>query len=170
GGGRGELVAVDLPGARIGRLRENLEKLRKRKNIKYTIIEKDVKDLSLGYFESLNLPDVYDVVVLDAPCSNTGVLRRRVDAKWRLEEKDITRMADIQFELLVKSALFVKPGGRLVYSTCSIEREENMGVVEKFINQHGEEFELKKSIVSYPWMERHDGGGGFLLIRKVNLG
>lgn len=161
--GVGQLVSVDLPGRRILRLRENLAKI---KETKYTIIESDVNDLSLNYFETLNLPTEYDVVLLDAPCSNTGVLRRRVDAKWRLKEVDIPTMAKIQLKLLEHAALFVKPGGKLIYSTCSIEREENTAVMEQFLENCNDQFKCIKSLVSYPWETGYDGGGSFLLIRK----
>lgn len=162
-GGIGQIVSIDLPGKRIVQLKENLAKMQ---GIKYSVIELDINDLSLEYFESLSLPGEYDVVLLDAPCSNTGVLRRRVDAKWRLGEKNIETMARIQLRLLKKAALFVKSGGRLIYSTCSIENEENFGVVEDFLENYGRLFECKQSIVSYPWDGGSDGGGAFLLIRK----
>lgn len=159
-GGIGQLVALDLPGERIGRLRQNLSKL---KDVNYAIVEADLNDLTPEYLTSLNLPSTYDVVLLDAPCSNTGVLRRRVDAKWRLTEDDISNMAQIQLKLLTKAANFVKPGGRLIYSTCSIESKENSQVVERFLESFGDRFKCTQSKVSYPWLEGYDGGGAFLL-------
>lgn len=164
-GGSGQLVAVDLPGERIKRLRENLAKLR---DVKYTIIEIDIMNLTSEYFESLKLPTQYDVVLLDAPCSNTGVLKRRVDAKWRLSENDISKMAKVQLELLKKASEFVKPMGRLIYSTCSIENEENIQVVNNFIKEYGNEFECIQSVTTYPWIDECDGGGAFLLQRRVS--
>ena len=73
---------------------------------------------------------------MDAPCSNTGVLRRRADLRWRLEETEIIRLAGLQTRLLAAAARFVKPRGVLVYSTCSLEREENERVVETFQAAH----------------------------------
>jgi len=74
--------------------------------------------------------DLFDRVLVDAPCSNTGVMRRRPDLRWRLEEKEITRLAELQTKLLTKAAEFVRPGGVLVYSTCSLEAEENEQVIQ----------------------------------------
>lgn len=161
-GGTGQLVALDLPGGRIGRLRENLGRL---KDVKYTIVEADLNNVTSEYLMSLDLPGTYDVVLLDAPCSNTGVLRRRVDAKWRLRENDILKMAQIQVKLLKKAASLVKPTGRLIYSTCSIENEENFQVVERFLESFDGRFECKRSVISYPWVEDCDGGGAFLFER-----
>jgi 16S rRNA (cytosine967-C5)-methyltransferase len=74
----------------------------------------------------------YDRVLVDAPCSNTGVMRRRVDLRWRIQPSEITRLAKVQLDLLNVAAREVKPGGILVYSTCSLELEENEAVVEAF--------------------------------------
>jgi len=67
----------------------------------------------------------FDKILIDAPCSNTGVLRRRVDLRWRLSEGEISRLAEEQRELIERAKQWLKPGGRLIYSTCSIEPEEN---------------------------------------------
>src|ERR1039457_6989873 len=67
----------------------------------------------------------FDRVLVDAPCSNTGVLRRRADLRWRIEEREISRLATLQEKLLVSAAPFTKSQGILVYSTCSLEEEEN---------------------------------------------
>ncbi len=74
----------------------------------------------------------FDAVLVDAPCSNTGVLRRRVEARWRLSPEDIAALADLQVDLLRRARAVVKPGGTIVYSTCSLEREENEDVVGRF--------------------------------------
>jgi 16S rRNA (cytosine967-C5)-methyltransferase len=75
----------------------------------------------------------FDRVLIDAPCSGTGTLRRNPEIKWRLKPDDIPRLADLQFSLLCRGAGLLARGGRLVYSTCSIEREENEGVIRRFI-------------------------------------
>jgi 16S rRNA (cytosine967-C5)-methyltransferase len=71
----------------------------------------------------------FDAALVDVPCSNTGVLGRRPEARWRLSEKEIARMAPMQLNLLTTAASRVKPGGVIVYSTCSVEPEENGKVV-----------------------------------------
>ena len=72
----------------------------------------------------------FDAILIDAPCSNTGVLGKRPDARWRLQPDDLEELSRIQLRLLLAAAERLKPGGRLVYSTCSIEPEENQQVVE----------------------------------------
>jgi len=71
-------------------------------------------------------PGTFDAVLLDAPCSGLGALRRRADARWRIQPKDITALAVLQAELLVSSAALVAPGGRLVYSVCTITAAESV--------------------------------------------
>jgi 16S rRNA (cytosine967-C5)-methyltransferase len=83
-------------------------------------------------------PVLFDRVLVDAPCSNTGVLRRRVDVRWRLRPEDLGRQAAAQLSLLERAASRVRPDGTLVYSTCSIEPEENTEVVAAFLTRHPE--------------------------------
>ena len=77
-----------------------------------------------------------DAVLVDAPCSGTGTLARRPDARWRLAETDLARLAGVQSRLLAGAARIVAEGGLLVYSTCTLEPEENDEVVEGFLNKH----------------------------------
>lgn len=79
-----------------------------------------------------------DVVLVDAPCSGTGTLRRHPDARWRLDPSGPVAMARVQARLLHGAAGAVPSGGILVYSTCTLEPEENEGVVEAFLNTHGD--------------------------------
>jgi 16S rRNA (cytosine967-C5)-methyltransferase len=79
-----------------------------------------------------------DRVLLDAPCSGTGVLGRRADLRWHREETDIEVLTHLQDELLDAAAAAVRPGGLLVYATCSIEPEENQQRVEAFITRHSD--------------------------------
>ena len=76
------------------------------------------------------------MVLLDVPCSGTGTLARHPDAKWRLEEGDIGRLAEVQSRILGGASRLVPSGGLLVYSTCSLEPEENEVQVERFLNEH----------------------------------
>jgi 16S rRNA (cytosine967-C5)-methyltransferase len=78
-------------------------------------------------------PGGFDAALVDAPCSNTGVLARRVEARWRLRPEDIMELPRIQGKLLARAAGLVRPGGRLVYSTCSLQQEENGEVVARFL-------------------------------------
>lgn len=98
----------------------------------------------------------FDRVLVDSPCSNTGVLRRRIQLRWRLREEEIARLARVQTRLLHEASQVVKPGGRLVYSTCSLESDENRNVVAEFIRQHPE-FSLLDSTQLHPVSQEVDG-------------
>ena len=78
----------------------------------------------------------FDGILLDVPCSNTGVLRRRVDVRWRLQAPDIEALVRTQRLILENALPCLKPGGRLVYSTCSLEHSENLGQIEAFVAAH----------------------------------
>lgn len=155
----GELVCVDLPGPRIKQLDENLGKLASDSGPSIQLIATDALKIDA------EAAGQFDAILIDAPCTNTGVLRRRADAKLRLKPDSITDMADLQLKLLTKAAGLLHPGGKIVHSTCSIEPEENELLVTRFLDQHGD-FALLKSAVSFPWETNHDGGGAFLLQRK----
>ena len=165
--GKGQIVAVDLPGKRIARLEENLSTLRS-EDLKCEIVECDLLEMDSSTFEDKRLPSAYDAVMLDAPCSNTGVIQRRTDVKWRLQPNDIENCAKLQLQLLHSAARFVKAGGRITYSTCSIEAAENQLVVDAFLaSKSGRVFQLEKAMVSLPWETSHDGAGAFLLRRET---
>jgi 16S rRNA (cytosine967-C5)-methyltransferase len=78
----------------------------------------------------------FDKILLDAPCSNTGVMRRRVDLRWRIKPEEISRLRSVQVELLNRAVLLLKPSGTFVYSTCSLEPEENQQTVRDFLPPH----------------------------------
>lgn len=108
---------------------------------------------------------VFDAVLLDVPCSNSGVLQRRVDARWRLSAAEITRLAALQLNILEQACAAVRPGGRLVYSTCSIDREEDRAVVDAFLHTHPE-FCFVEEYLALPHREKADGAYAALLFRK----
>lgn len=119
----------------------------------------------VGDARRLNLKETFHGVLLDAPCSNTGVLSRRPDARWRVAQSDLKKLPEMQLAMLQNAAQFVREGGRLAYSTCSIEPEENEHVVQKFLQQNQEFFlaDTKLILPSLRW------GGGFYakMIRKA---
>jgi 16S rRNA (cytosine967-C5)-methyltransferase len=75
-------------------------------------------------------PQTFDKILLDTPCSNTGVIRRRVDVRWRLTAEEMSRMVTLQRDLLTRILPLLKPDGVLVYSTCSIDEEENQQQIQ----------------------------------------
>jgi 16S rRNA (cytosine967-C5)-methyltransferase len=101
-------------------------------------------------------PSAFDRVLVDAPCSNTGVLRRRVDLRWRIQPTELERLRATQLDLLQKAAAMLKPGGILVYSTCSLEPEENGELVTQFLaTQPG--FKLERERQLLPFVDGVDG-------------
>jgi 16S rRNA (cytosine967-C5)-methyltransferase len=98
----------------------------------------------------------FDRILVDAPCSNSGVMRRRVDLRWRIQPKEIERLSAAQLDLLQHAAIQVKPGGVLVYSTCSLEPEENQEVVKQFLSGHAD-FKLESERELLPFTDNVDG-------------
>jgi len=107
---------------------------------------------------------LFDKVLVDAPCSNTGVFRRKPDARWNWSEERLASLVRLQAEILDWCAKFVKPGGRLVYSTCSCEAEENQAQVQAFLARHGD-FTLEREEESLPGDEL-DGAFAAALVKK----
>ncbi|HUC85336.1 MAG TPA: RsmB/NOP family class I SAM-dependent RNA methyltransferase, partial [Candidatus Acidoferrales bacterium] len=106
--------------------------------------------------QALAAGEVFDRVLVDAPCSNTGVLRRRVDLRWRIQAAEIERLRATQLSLLNQAAARLKPGGLLVYSTCSLEPEENSGVVNQFLaDRPGFQLQTQRQLL--PFADGVDG-------------
>ena len=117
----GQLSALDIRESRLKLLRENCDRMR-------------VTCATLGQADETTAGEAkFDRVLVDVPCTNTGVIRRRLDLRWRLSPGQTKRLADEQLQLLVRAAAHAKPDGQLVYSTCSIEPEENEQIVARFL-------------------------------------
>lgn len=160
-GGTGRLVALDLPGLRLDRLRENLLRVR---GVAVEVAGIDLTTARSETFRQHSLPERFAGILLDVPCSNTGVMRHRVDVRWRLQPGDIARHAEQQGVLLRAAAARVAPGGRLVYSTCSLEAEENEGVVGAFLGSPaGRGWTLEAQVLARPFDTGEDGAGAFRL-------
>lgn len=123
-----EIVAVDLHPHRSRLLRERVQA----PNVK--IVTADLRDLPVG--------EKFDRVLVDAPCTGTGTLAQHPEIKWRLRAEDISTLRSLQVSLLQAALKHVAPGGRLIYSTCSIEPEECEQVVEQVVTENSKEFEL----------------------------
>lgn len=137
---------------------------RRRKVLEENIKRTRLNILTVGSADELK-GRVFDAVLVDAPCSNTGVLRRRPDARWNWNERKLAELVEMQNEILDTASSFVKSGGRLVYSTCSLETEENIGVVQKFLEKHTD-FSLESYKELTPIMTESDGAFAALLIKK----
>lgn len=146
-GGEGKILATDSSDQRLDQMRENLERLHV-PNVETRNVDWTTEDSDLPQF---------DAILLDVPCSNTGVMRRRVDVRWRLQPGDFKRQAAVQSQLLSSVAKRLSPGGRLVYSTCSVDREENEAVVE------ASGLTVETIVRSLPWQDSFDGAFAALL-------
>ena len=142
---QGRIVAVDNSRERLKLLQENCARLGA------TCVE-TILPSTLNPQPSTG----FDRILVDAPCSNTGVMRRRVDLRWRIQPKEIQRLRDQQLDLLKQAASLVKSGGVLVYSTCSLEPEENAEVVKQFSNEQAE-FRLDYEHELLPFVDNVDG-------------
>lgn len=122
------------------------------KRLGITIIETEVKDASIyeeKYFE------FFDKILLDVPCLGIGVLKRKPDIKWKRKKEDIKQIVKIQEAILKNCSRYLKIGGELVYSTCSILKEENEEIINQFI-KNNKNFEIKEELQIYP-NEKTDG-------------
>src|SRR5699024_4476102 len=126
----GSILAVDISSERLDKLAQSALSYHA-ENIR--VRRADATDVEL---------DEADGVLLDAPCTGTGVLSKRADLRWRRDEDELSYATDLQKRLLDSAAGMVRKGGRLVYSTCSLEEEENMEQVMNFMDRH-ENFELQ---------------------------
>ena len=169
-GNTGTLVASDIDAERLVKVQENCVRLG------VTCIEtapaEELEDtlrslvggrLSGGLAEEGEGRglEIADRVLIDAPCSNTGVMRRRVDLRWRLQQEEVQALHQVQFGLLQRAARLVKPGGVVVHSTCSIEPDENEHVVRRFLKmcnmQVPGSWELEYSRQASPLTDATDG-------------
>jgi 16S rRNA (cytosine967-C5)-methyltransferase len=121
---QGRIVAQDVSSARLDLVRENCARLGVT-CAETTLLRKTSPPAILA-------PE-FDRILVDAPCSNTGVMRRRVDLRWRIRPEEIDRLRRAQLDLLRNAALHLKQAGTLVYSTCSLEPEENEQVIREFL-------------------------------------
>lgn len=130
----GEIIACDKSQGKIKLIQENAKRLGV-KNIEARV--NDARVLNKDFI------DKFDYVLVDAPCSGTGLYRKKPDIKWNKDLEDIKSLAEIQLEILNKARDYVKDGGELLYSTCSLSKIENEDVVNKFL-ENNKNFKIKK--------------------------
>ncbi|HYT56348.1 MAG TPA: 16S rRNA (cytosine(967)-C(5))-methyltransferase RsmB [Verrucomicrobiae bacterium] len=142
----GELVAIDISARGIAKIRENAARL----GLKSLRVLS--ADASAELADKFRKP--YDRVLVDAPCSGLGTLRGHPEIKWHRDENDIRRLSRLQSKILSRVAGYLKPGGVLVYATCTLSREENEEIVESFLAHH-KEFELEDAARYLPGQATH---------------
>jgi len=133
------VVALDIDAQRLNRIEQNLQRLQ----LSASLTEGDASDPQAWWDN-----EPFDSILLDAPCSATGVIRRNPDIKLLRLREDIDKLAAVQSELLEKMWPLLKPGGKLVYATCSVLPEENELVVGNFVAKHDD---AKEHIIDATW-------------------
>lgn len=159
--GRGSLTTLDPHEDRLVRLRENLRRL----GLPWVaVVRGDATSVDAAAFQRADppAPGEFDAILLDVPCSNTGVIRRRPDARWSFTPQRVERLVHTQAALLDRAATLLRPGGRIVYSTCSLEREENGDAVRSFLAR-APGFTLVSERVLFPPDTATDGAYAALL-------
>jgi 16S rRNA (cytosine967-C5)-methyltransferase len=140
-GDNGELIVTDISVKGLEKLKHNVQRLG------LTSVRPFAVDVSRGLTGALALP--YDRILVDAPCSGLGTLRSHPEAKWQKDERDIRRLSKLQKKIVRRLSSYLKPGGILVYATCTLTREENEGVVEDFLD-HEKSFVLDNAQDTLP--------------------
>jgi len=144
-----QITATDIDRKRLEMLTENITRLG------------TASIRAIGYSEFLSHLETlgpFDSILLDVPCSNTGVLARRPEARYRLSEKSITDLNNIQMKILENAKTMLKPAGTICYSTCSIEPMENVEIIKAFITNNPQ-FEVTAEELTLPdAIANHDGG------------
>lgn len=162
---RGKIRAVDREGWKLERLKESARRLQ------ISCLETEEADLL--QIEAGRWPERYDRILVDAPCTGLGVLRRNPDIKWRVQPRDVRRLHLLQVGMLGRVAPLLRPGGILVYATCTLTTGENEATVQSFLKGH-RDFELENAAGYLPsgcgnmegrflrtWPHRHDVDGFF---------
>jgi len=166
---RGRILAFDIYEEKIRRIERNAKRLG------ISMIEtqmRDAREIGAAYAEQA------DRVLVDAPCSGLGVLRRKPDARWKKSVRDAKTLPSLQRDILASAARTVKHGGILVYSTCTMEECENAAVVRAFLETHAD-FALEETGAFLPMrktaermvqiMPETDGPDGFFIARMRRL-
>jgi len=150
---KGKIIAIDKYLSRTEIMRSNFERLGVRNAL---IIHDDISNPTNNLLKSELLEKV-DKILVDAPCSGLGVLSKKPDIKWKRSVEEISKLQKLQMSLLDNSVKYLKPGGSIIYSTCTVEYDENYAVVKTFLENHPD-FVLQdaKEFVN-PKVVNHDG-------------
>ena len=159
-----KIIAADREPERLKRIEETIKRLG------LSSIKPVCVDLSKPL--SKDLPQVYDAILVDAPCSGLGVIRRRADLRWRKKPEDSRHLATIQLQILQNCSRYLKIGGRLLYATCTTSREENQEVVRHFLSKNRNFRQLSKKEIKPDRLQNILNHEGFLetcLIKEVTM-
>ena len=171
-GDRGKVWAIDRVASRLKKVRQNVDRLQ-------------LNSIEVCQADSRDFPQLQqqcDRVLLDAPCSGLGTLHRRADLRWRQTPQMAAELATLQGELLAAAATWLKPGGVLVYATCTLHPPENEGAIGAFLEKHprwkidppSPESFLAPFVTPAGWLEvwptRHQMDGFFMVRLKHDGG
>jgi 16S rRNA (cytosine967-C5)-methyltransferase len=156
---RGEIFATDPDPHKLEELKKRVKRSTAQ-NVR--IVWPEDRDRVLGVERN----GWFDLVLLDVPCTGTGTLRRNPGIKWVLTEQMLAELMEKQYQILIENSRFVKPGGRLVYATCSILKEEGEGQVERFVRENPE-FECEEIMRTLPNAQGCDAFFAARLLRKT---
>ncbi len=148
-GDAAKIIATDIDAERLKKVKENSSRLGI--NSVVVVPYKQLADMK------------FDCILLDVPCSNTGVLARRIEARYRIRPEAITKLAKTQRELLEKNAGLLKPKGKICYSTCSIQKQENGELIRKFLDKNPG-FKLELERLTLPSADGFDHDGGYTAV------
>ena len=152
-------VATDLSAKRLATFEKNMARLGI-EGIETKVIDWETSPLS----DDDDPTESFDWILIDAPCSSVGVIQKHPEIRWRLSPKDYEHLPNLQLKILESCSQRLKAGGELVYSTCSIDLEENQGVIDQFLqSESGSGFKLLNTVRVLPFEKHHDGVGAFLL-------
>lgn len=155
-GNRGQITALDVSDAKTAKIKDNIKRLGT------NIIEPLKYD---GENLSFLKDKTFDRILIDAPCSNSGVLSRRPEARWNISKEQITDLNKIQLKLLSNAAPLIKDKGLIIYSTCSIDNDENSMVAKNFLDMNSA-FRLIREETTLPQKNLADGGY-FAVFEKI---
>ncbi|MFA7172871.1 MAG: transcription antitermination factor NusB [Kiritimatiellia bacterium] len=155
-----KVLALDLHEERIATIRENLQRTR------LEWVEVEQANLMKPINEIREKHTLFDRILLDVPCSNSGVLRRRPDARWRWSLRRMEKLVIAQWKIIAHAAKLLAPNGILVYSTCSLEPEENQELIAAFIKRYSR-FTVIRSVERIPTRDGCDGAFACALNHKA---
>lgn len=171
-GDEGKIWACDVKASRLKKVQENAQRLQ-------------LQSIQICTGDSRDFPqfiNLADAVLLDAPCSGNGTLHRRPDIRWRVTPATVDELSVLQGELLEQAATWVKPGGVLVYATCTLHPQENEGIIQSFLEHHSS-WQIEPPLVDSPltnfatpqgwmkvWSHRYQMDGFFMVRLKLGSG
>lgn len=145
----GSVVSMDLHKHKVKLINDQVERLHLNNVVTFTGDAREIEGI-----------ESFDRILVDAPCSGLGVIQRKPDMKWTKKEEDVKRLVQIQADILNHVWEFLKPGGELTYSTCTIDYEENEGQINRFIEAHEDAEENEQMIKKLPHVLQGQAAAG----------